>query len=159
LGAVHAEDLGQTPSNGSHPPAYTSHPVALALASSSRGDVPAQAAEGQGVDSSERGVGVGGGVGGWGGRGTGVSSSRGESRQHVSRDLRPGCRVRARSEDKAYIHLWAVFLCRPCAAGMGWEGHEAFYTTSKRCDFCVRRASYGADGGQVSVATVVLTCC
>ena len=119
LGAVHAEDLGQTPSNGSHPPAYTSHPVALALA----------------------------------------SSSRGESRQHVSRDLRPGCRVRARSEDKAYIHLWAVFLCRPCAAGMGWEGHEAFYTTSKRCDFCVRRASYGADGGQVSVATVVLTCC
>jgi hypothetical protein len=158
LGAVHAEDLRQTPSNGSHPPAYTSHPDALALASSSRGGAPAQAAEGPGADSSERGVGVGVAVGVEGG-GTGVSSSRGESRQHVSRDLRPGCRVRVRAEDRAYNHLWAVFLCRPCAAGMGWEGHQAFYTTSKRCAFCVRRASYGADGGQVSVAIVLLPCC
>ncbi len=45
--------------------------------------------------------------------------------------------------------LWAVFMCRRCAVGMAWDMHPSCFTTSKRCRFCVRRSSYGADGGQM----------
>jgi len=76
----------------------------------------------QGVSGGVRGV----PVGPTGGRGIGPSSFNGE------------------------VHdLWAVFMCRRCAVGMAWDMHPSCFTTSKRCRFCVRRSSYGADGGQM----------
>ena len=51
----------------------------------------------------------------------------------------------------AVQEMWAAFFCRGCAARMGWEEtrHGCFHALTKRCQLCVRRASYGANGGQV----------
>ena len=74
-----------------------------------------------------------------------VIKSRGEEKTESSN----GRGVMHRRFDGDIHERWAIFMCRRCAAGTGWDQHPSCLTTSKRCRFCVRRASYGADGGQM----------
>jgi hypothetical protein len=105
MGAVHAQSVRHAPSNHRKHDTYSPRAEDQAFAYAG-GDAAQDVEERPGAD-------VGEGVD----AGPGTEGSRGAAERRHDESSRHAARAARRDQGSTYARLWAVFLCRPCAAG------------------------------------------